>query len=101
MRDDEQFRKLDGLWRAYRIAMPDPEASPNFMPELWAKIEAARKVSWAAALPRLVSRLLPLAAAATLAMAVYVWSPRSNNFSYVDSLAADLLDNLTSVEEAL
>lgn len=101
MMDDKQFRKLDRLWEAYRIAMPDPEASPNFMPELWTKIDAARKSGWAMALPRLVSRLLPLAAAATLAMGIYVWSPRSTGSSYVDNLAADLLDNLTSVEEAL
>ncbi|HVW08271.1 MAG TPA: hypothetical protein VHC90_06795 [Bryobacteraceae bacterium] len=31
---------LDGLFRAYRQACPDPEPSVNFMPEMWAKIEA-------------------------------------------------------------
>ncbi len=36
----DQNTELDGLFKGYRSAMPDPEASVNFMPELWRKIEA-------------------------------------------------------------
>jgi len=34
---------LDGLLRAYRAACPDPEASANFMPGVWARIESRRR----------------------------------------------------------
>lgn len=99
MRDEQNFDRLDRLWEAYRLATPEPEASVNFMPQLWGRIDAARPVSWALPLARLASRLLPLAAAATLAMSAYIWSPRFNAASgvsmssgYVDVLAGDLID---------
>jgi len=40
----EKERRLDELFRAYREACPDVDAGVNFMPGLWAKIEA-RQVS--------------------------------------------------------
>jgi hypothetical protein len=40
----EKERRLDELFRAYREACPDADAGANFMPGLWAKIEA-RQVS--------------------------------------------------------
>jgi hypothetical protein len=36
----DQNTELDHLFARYRTAVPDPEASVNFMPELWRKIEA-------------------------------------------------------------
>jgi len=41
---DDEFRspKLDELWAEYRSLSPDPDASANFMPNLWQKIEARR-----------------------------------------------------------
>ena len=109
MRDEEQAEQLDRLWAAYREATPELETSVNFMPQLWAKIDAARPVSWALPLARLASRLLPLAAAVTLAMSFYIWTPLSGGNSgvsgYVDVLVADLLDeqqpalSLAGVEE--
>ncbi len=38
-----QDEQLDELFRRYRTATPEVEASPNFMPGVWAKIEAKRK----------------------------------------------------------
>ena len=35
--DDE---RLDALFQAYRDACPDPEASANFMPTLWSRIDS-------------------------------------------------------------
>jgi hypothetical protein len=40
----DRENKLDELFRAYREACPDVDASVNFMPGLWARIEA-REVS--------------------------------------------------------
>ncbi len=37
---DQKSQSLDHLFERYRMAVPDPEASVNFMPELWRKIEA-------------------------------------------------------------
>jgi anti-sigma-K factor RskA len=36
-------QKLDQLFAAYKNAAVAPEAGANFMPELWAKIEARRR----------------------------------------------------------
>jgi hypothetical protein len=36
--------RLDRLFQSYRAACPEVDASPNFMPDLWARIEA-REVS--------------------------------------------------------
>ena len=38
-------RKLASLWAKYREACPDPDPSPEFMPELWQKIEARRQAA--------------------------------------------------------
>ena len=38
--NDLETKELDHLFARYRTAVPDPEASVNFMPELWRKIEA-------------------------------------------------------------
>ena len=35
-------QKLDALWAEYRSLTPDPDASAQFMPNLWQKIEARR-----------------------------------------------------------
>src|ERR1700730_13202033 len=40
----ERETRLDELFMAYRAACPDPDASANFMPAIWAKIET-REVS--------------------------------------------------------
>ncbi len=94
MREEEYgSTELEGLWEAYRWATPEPEASANFQPELWARIETERPVSWVGPLEWLAARLVPLAAAVTLAMAVLVWSGNGLLGSYVDVLAADLLED--------
>ena len=37
--------RLNELFLAYREALPDPEAGANFMPQMWAKIEARENSS--------------------------------------------------------
>ena len=41
---DQWNDELNGLFRSYRAAVPDPEASANFMPELWRRIESRRNI---------------------------------------------------------
>lgn len=101
MREEEGTEKLELLWEAYRRATPEPEAGANFMPELWARIEAGRAIGWVGPLEQLLARLLPLAAALTLAMAAYILIPRAGmggrgaapDAAYVDVLAAELLED--------
>jgi len=39
-------RDLDGLFARYREACPEVEPSANFMPSIWARIEAQRERGW-------------------------------------------------------
>jgi hypothetical protein len=41
----DQFNdELNGLFASYKASVPDVEASPNFMPELWRRIEGRRSI---------------------------------------------------------
>jgi hypothetical protein len=42
MNHEESEQKLDRVWAAYKESVDVPEASANFTPQLWAKIEARR-----------------------------------------------------------
>jgi hypothetical protein len=88
MRGNEDER-LDALFRAYREACPDPEASANFMPNLWTRIESRRRFQFS--LGRMVSGFVTAAAALTLALGVYMSMPHStqpqNPQSYLEALA--------------
>ena len=98
----QRWKELDGIWEAYRHATPELEASVNFMPEFWSKIEAERSVGWVRPLERLATRLLPVAAALTMVMAALVWSASNTGyFSYADFLATDLLEEQRPPELAL
>ena len=92
--------RLDSLFLAYREACPDPEASPDFMPRLWQKIEARERVS--VLFGRLSRNLVTAAVALTVMMALALSmmrlqnrSPYDQNQTYVEVLAADhLQENL-------
>ena len=43
--DHELDDRWESLATAYREACPDPDASPDFMPKLWGKIDARRNTS--------------------------------------------------------
>ena len=86
--NDEE--RLEALFQAYRAACPDPEPGANFMPQLWQRIEGRRTFSFY--LRRMASGFVTAAVAATLAMAVYLYLPRTSNAyyseSYVEALAS-------------
>jgi hypothetical protein len=90
----EEDKRLERLWEAYRRATPAPEPSVNFMPELWAKIESARAVSWVDPLRWLVARLAPILAALIVAMGLYWRTADVTPASYVEVLAADLIQEV-------
>ncbi len=103
---------LDDWFVAYRDALPDPgpnagwDSSPNFMPELWAKIEA-REVS-TNLFGRMAKALVTAALAATviLGMMASTISRSQNQFNgtYLEALSVDHASsmeplNLDSVSE--
>jgi hypothetical protein len=90
MPDGSDERRLDALLGAYRRACPDPEASANFMPLLWQRIEARQTPSFF--LGRMARAFVTAAVALTLAMAVYLYLPHGSGVfyseSYVEALAS-------------
>jgi hypothetical protein len=89
--------QLDELFMAYRAACPDPDASANFMPAIWAKIER-REVStnW---FGRVAKALVTAALAASMILGMMNSSSRNqpNGFfdaTFVDALRADHTSSL-------
>jgi hypothetical protein len=92
----EGHEPLDELFLAYREACPDPQASVNFMPGLWAKIEAREVTSnW---FGRVAKALVTAALAASVILGLMMSSTnRSNAFfnaTFVDALQADHMATL-------
>jgi len=84
--DDQQ---LDALFRAYRDACEGPEASANFMPDLWARIESRQRFTFS--FRRMANALTTAAVALSIALGIYMSIPRANagyyNDTYVEALA--------------
>jgi hypothetical protein len=83
--------KLTALWMRYREACPDPEPSPEFMPELWKRIESRRQ----ATLNVLIRRWVEVCVITALALSLFVTTiaPRWQRLpvyqsTYVDALTA-------------
>jgi hypothetical protein len=102
MRGNEDER-LDALFRAYRDACPDPEASANFMPTLWARIDSRQTFLFS--FHHMANAFVTAAVALSIALGVYLSIPRSTPGSapetYVEVLAAaNPLDNPDIVSPA-
>src|SRR5580692_6312411 len=84
-------RRLDDLFRAYLAACPIPEASTNFMPALWARIEARESsTNWFGSVAK---TLVTAALAASVILGLMISSlNQSNAFlngTFVEALRAD------------
>jgi len=89
MRGNED-EKLDAFLRVYRDACPDPEASVNFMPTLWARIESRQTFLFS--FRRMANAFVTAAVALSIALGVYMSIPRNNAGSsytgtYLEALA--------------
>jgi hypothetical protein len=82
-------QRLDALFQAYRDACGAPEASANFMPNLWARIESRQ--SFSMVIQRMAKALTTAAVALSLVLGAYMAIPRSNpsaySQTYIDVLA--------------
>src|SRR5580704_11281140 len=94
-------RDLDHLFERYRSAVADPEASTNFMPELWRKIEARQ--FFLVRVKKLTQVFVAAAAAICLFLGIVLQVPVSTDTqavrgNYVDVLAdANPAENLTAL----
>jgi hypothetical protein len=86
--DDE---RLDALFQAYRAACPDPDASANFMPQLWQRVEARQAFTFS--FRRMANGFVKAALALTVALGVYMAIPPKSSpvypVSYLQALADD------------
>lgn len=82
-------QKLDALFLAYHDACGAPDASVNFMPNLWARIESRQRFTFS--LRRMANALTTAAMALSLVLGIYMAIPRSSsvdyNQTYVEALA--------------
>jgi hypothetical protein len=82
-------QKLDALFQAYREACMPPETSANFMPNLWARIEARQSFTFV--FRRLGNALATAAVALSLVLGAYMAIPHSTagpvDETYVEVLA--------------
>src|SRR5690349_4483709 len=83
-RDEE---RLDAIFEAYRRACPSPDASANFMPNLWSRIEARQRTTFS--FRRMAQAFVTAAVALSIALGVYMAMPHPNlsSYSYVEALA--------------
>ena len=95
---DEQ--KLDALFQAYREACAAPEASANFMPNLWARIDSRQ--TFKLSFRRMANALATVALALSLVLGVYMTTSRTSRTTaggyqtYVEVLAeANAPDDVT------
>ena len=96
-------QKLDALFRAYYDACAAPDASANFMPDLWARIESRQRFTFS--FRRMANALTTAAVAASLVLGVYMALPRSGsvdyNETYVEALAeSNPVDSMDLVSSA-
>jgi hypothetical protein len=97
----DQNTELDHLFEQYRTAVPDPEASADFMPELWRNIEARQ--SFLVRFKKLTQVFVAAAAAICLFLGIVLQVPVSTDRpiitgNYVDVLAdANPSENLAAV----
>jgi hypothetical protein len=86
---DQWNDELNGLFTSYKAAVPDPEASANFMPELWRRIESRRSIMLR--VKKLTQMFLAAAAAISIVfvtiLSVPAFSGSEVRGSYVEVLA--------------
>jgi hypothetical protein len=97
---DQRNDELTSLFARYKAALPDPEASANFMPGLWRRIEARQGVLFR--MKRLTQVFVVTAAAMCMLFATLLGVSRSNlselRGTYIDALVeAHPTENLAAL----
>jgi hypothetical protein len=83
--------RLDSLFHAYRAACPDRDASANFMPELWQRVEARQAYTFS--FRRMANGFVTAALALTVFLGIYLAIPPKSTPSYPISYLQALADS--------
>jgi len=92
--EDNGNDRLAGLFSEYRAAMPDPAGSPEFMPQLWRKIEA-RRAETTSVFRRLTQVCVAATAAVVILLAAFPTAAPDNDLyssNFADVVSADHTD---------
>jgi hypothetical protein len=91
--------ELDQLLAAYRDAIPDLEPSPEFLANVWRRIEANRPSIWTAVLQAWAPRVAAAGVLGAALLTASVWIPQRRaqrdlllDRSYIEALTVDSLD---------
>lgn len=102
MKTDKQNpgeERLNELFRAYRVSCPDPEASPDFMPQMWAKIEMREaSTSWFSSMAK---ALVTAAVAASVILGLLISSMNQSSAFYNGTFVEALVKDHTASMEPL
>jgi len=86
---DQWNDELNGIFASYKAAVPDPETSASFMPELWRRIESRRNLTLR--FKKLTQLFMAAAAAMSILfitmLSVPAFSGSDDDGSYVEVLA--------------
>jgi hypothetical protein len=91
----EHEGRLDRLLAAYRDSLPEVEPSPQFLPGVWQKIDAAKPVSWIFPLQRFAVRLVAGSALAAAILTGSAMLTTSHRLPDAEDLGASYVDVLT------
>jgi hypothetical protein len=95
---DEREAWLDRLFAACRNTFGDMDASPEFIPSIWARIDEERRLGWVWPMRQWATRLVGAAVTAIFILAAVLSLSNGNTSvdireaSYVDALTADSFD---------
>ncbi len=81
--------RFDALMASYRDALPDRDASPDFMPEMWARIDARRNQT--TFFTRMSRALVTFALAASVLCGILVASSNHQAASYFNGTYIEVL----------
>lgn len=92
-------QQLDQLFADYREAIPEIEPSPEFLANVWRKIEDNRASSWLSVLQQWAPRIAVAGGLGAALLTASVWIPAQRerqeavlDQSYVEALTVDSLD---------
>ena len=91
----DQEGRLDRLFAAYRAALSDFEPTPQFLPGIWQKIDAAKPVSWIFPLQQFAVRLVAASALAAAILTASAMLTGPHRAPDAEELGATYVDVLT------
>lgn len=96
---DRMDDKLQSLWSEYRDACPDPEPGPNFMPEMWRRIDSRRRT--ATLLYRRWAEVFVMTTFAITVLLVAFLIPRYQREAIYEATYVDVLNAADSTFDAM